>query len=174
LSIRDGRIIVYTGDGKGKTTAALGTAWRALGHGLRVCVIQFLKGKGEYGERLFGANLENLEWHVCGKGFVFNKEDITADREVARLGYELAKEKILDGVFDLVILDEITYLPLYGFLEVDKIIQLLKDKPRKMSIILTGRNTDSALIEIADTVTTMEVVKHAFNSGIKAQKGIEF
>ena len=174
MSINDGRIIVYTGDGKGKTTAALGTAWRTLGHGLRVCVIQFLKGKGEYGERLFGASLENLEWHVCGKGFVFNKDDVTADREVAHLGYELAKEKILGDLFDLVILDEITYLPLYGFLEVNEIIQLLQAKPKRLSVILTGRNADKELIEIADTVTSMEVVKHAFNSGIKARKGIEF
>lgn len=174
MLIRDGRIIVYTGDGKGKTTAALGSAWRALGHGLRVCVIQFLKGKGEYGERLFGTGVENLEWHVCGKGFVFNKEDITADREVARLGYELAKKKILCDMFDLVILDEITYLPLYGFLEVDEIIQLLKVKPKKLNVILTGRNADKSFIEIADTVTSMEMVKHAFNSGIKAQKGVEF
>ncbi len=171
---RDGRIIVHTGDGKGKTTAALGTAWRALGHGLRVCVIQFLKGKGEYGERLFGSRVENLEWHVCGKGFVFNKEEITVDREVARRGYELAKEKVLGDEFDLIILDEITYLPLYGFLEANEIIQLLKAKPKRLSVILTGRNADKALIEIADTVTSMEMVKHAFKSGIKAQKGIEF
>lgn len=169
-----GRIIVHTGDGKGKTTAALGTAWRGLGHGWKVCVIQFLKGKGEYGERLLAANIENLEWHVCGKGFVFNKEDISADCEVARQGYELAKEKVQSDIFDLIILDEITYLPLYGFLEVDAIVQLLIDKPKKLSVILTGRNADAALVEIADTVTSMEVIKHAFKSGIKAQKGIEF
>jgi len=174
LSNRTGRIIVYTGDGKGKTTAALGTAWRALGHGLKVCVVQFLKGKGEYGERLFGARVENLEWHVCGKGFVFNKEDIAADRQVAHQGFELAGEKIRSDVFDLVILDEITYLPHYGFLKVDEIIQLLKGKPKKLSVILTGRNADKALIDLADTVTSMEMVKHAFKSGIKAQKGIEF
>ena len=171
---KEGRIIVNTGDGKGKTTAALGTAWRALGHGWRVCVIQFIKGKGEYGERLFGSSVDNLEWHVCGKGFVFNKEDVTKDREVAHAGYELAKEKIMSDVFDLVILDEITYLTLYGFLEVNQIIDLLEAKPERLSVILTGRGADKALIEIADTVTTMEVVKHALTSGIKAQKGIEF
>jgi cob(I)alamin adenosyltransferase len=171
---KEGRILVHTGDGKGKTTAALGTAWRALGHGKRVCVIQFLKGKGEYGERLFAAGVDNLEWHVCGKGFVFNKEDLTVDREVARRGYELAEEKMRSDVFDLMILDEITYLTHYGFLDVNQIIQLLRDKPKKLSVILTGRNADKALIEIADTVTTMEVIKHAYASGIKAQRGIEF
>ncbi len=169
-----GRIIVNTGDGKGKTTAALGCAFRALGHGQKVCVIQFLKGKGDYGERLFGATLKNLEWHVCGKGLVFNKEEISADREVARQGFELAREKVLSDLFDLVIFDEITYLPLYEFLEVDEIVRLLRRKPQRLSVILTGRNADAALVEIADTVTGMEPIKHAFRAGIKAQKGIEF
>jgi len=170
----EGRIIINTGDGKGKTTAALGLAFRALGHGHRVCVIQFLKGKGDYGERLFGNTLENLEWHICGKGFVFKKQDITADREIAGQGFQLAKEKIESNHFDLVILDEITYLTLYQFLEVEAIVEVLKKKPERLSVVLTGRSADEALIEIADTVTSMDVVKHAFTQGIKAQKGIEY
>lgn len=169
-----GRIIVNTGNGKGKTTAALGTAFRALGHGHRVCVIQFLKGKGSYGERLFAGGLEGLEWHVCGKGFVFDKEELSADRKVAQEGFELAIEKVLSDQFDLIILDEITYLPLYDFLDVKKIIDLLKKKPGRLTIILTGRDAHKDLIDLADTVTSMEQVKHAFNEGIKAQKGIEF
>ncbi|MEE4241556.1 MAG: cob(I)yrinic acid a,c-diamide adenosyltransferase [Desulfopila sp.] len=169
-----GRIIVNTGNGKGKTTAALGLAFRALGHGQHVCVLQFLKGKGDYGERLFAENITNLEWHICGKGFVFNKQEITADREVARQGFELAREKVLSDQFDLIIFDEITYLPLYGFLDVFAIVELLQSRPERLNVVLTGRNADEALCAIADTVTRMEDVKHAFNDGVKAQKGIEY
>ena len=169
-----GRIIINTGDGKGKTTAALGTAFRALGHGHRVCVIQFLKGQGKYGERLQAQQLENLEWHICGKGFVFKQEDIEEDREVARQGFELAKEKIESDMFELIILDEITYLPLYDFLPVGQIVDSLVNKPERLSVILTGRAAPAELIEIADTVSEISSVKHAYESGIKAQKGIEF
>lgn len=169
-----GRIIINTGNGKGKTTAALGTAFRALGHGHRVCVIQFLKGKGDYGERLFSRTIENMEWYVCGKGFVFKKEELSADREVAREGFKLAEEKILGDNFDLVILDEITYLPHYDFLKVEDIVELLEKKPKRLSVIITGRNADKKLIDIADTVTVMDSQKHAFEQGIKAQKGVEY
>lgn len=169
-----GRILVHTGDGKGKTTAALGCAFRALGHGQKVCVVQFLKGKGDYGERLFAQKLDNLEWHICGKGFVFNKDEISKDQEVARQGFTLAREKVMSDLFDLVILDEITYLPFYGFLGVEEIVELLKNRPQRLSVIITGRNAHKALIEIADTVTDMTTVKHGFNAGIRAQQGIEF
>lgn len=169
-----GRIIINTGDGKGKTTAALGLAFRALGHNHRVCVIQFLKGKGDYGERLFGNTIGNLEWHICGKGFVFKKQNIEEDRRVAEQGFELARGKIESDLFDLVILDEITYLTLYQFLDAGLIVDMLKNKPDRLSVVLTGRDADKALIEIADTVTSMDVVKHAFAQGIKAQKGIEY
>jgi len=170
----EGRVIVYTGNGKGKTTAALGTVFRALGHGQRVCMLQFLKGKGEYGERIFGRTIDLLEWHICGRGFVFNKEDKSADREIARKGFDLAREKVLSDAFDLIIFDEITYLPHYGFLEVEKIVELVEARPSRLNVVLTGRNADAAIIRIADTVTVMEAEKHAYDMGIKAQKGIEF
>ncbi len=170
----NGRVILYTGNGKGKTTAALGLVFRALGHGLRVCVIQFIKGKGEYGERLFAGGLDSLEWHVCGQGFVFKKEENEADRRVAREGFRLAREKIESDLFDLVILDEITYLPHYGFLDVDEIVDLLHQRPPRLHMILTGRNAHRSLIDVADTVTEMDAVKHAYEKGVKAQKGIEF
>ncbi len=169
-----GRVIINTGNGKGKTTAALGTAFRALGHGKKVCVIQFLKGKGKYGERLMAEKLDNLDWFICGKGFVFKTENIDEDRRVALEGFELAREKVTSDLYDLIILDEITYLPLYDFLEVEKIVELLKNKPERLSIIITGREAHQKLIEIADTVTVMEPAKHAYEQGIKAQKGIEF
>ena len=169
-----GRIIVNTGNGKGKTTAALGTAFRALGHGKKVCVIQFLKGQGQYGERKMAEKLAGLAWHICGKGFVFKKEDIEEDRKVAREGFDLAMEKVMADEYDLIILDEITYLPLYDFLEVEKIVDLLQRKPQRLSVILTGREAHPSLVEVADTVTSMEPVKHAYETGVKAQKGIEF
>jgi cob(I)alamin adenosyltransferase len=169
-----GRVIINTGDGKGKTTAALGTAFRALGHGHKVCVIQFLKGKGQYGERLMAEKFDNLDWFICGKGFVFKKENIEEDKKVALEGFELAQKIIREDKYNLVILDEITYLSMYGFLEVEKIVELVKSKPEHLSIILTGRGADPQLIEIADTVSRIEVIKHAYSEGIKAQKGIEF
>jgi len=171
---RQGRIIVNTGDGKGKTTAALGCAFRTLGHGQKVCVLQFLKGKGDYGERLFAGTLENLQWHICGKGFVFKRDNIEADREVARQGFQLAREMVESDMFDLVILDEITYLPLYDFLDVAEIVELLQNKPGRLNVVITGRRADPALIDIADTVTSMELVKHGYAAGITAQKGVEF
>jgi cob(I)alamin adenosyltransferase len=169
-----GRILLITGNGKGKTTAALGTAFRALGHGHRVCVIQFLKGQGQYGERLMAKRLDNLDWHICGKGFVFTKENIDEDREVARQGFSLAEEKITSDLYDLIILDELTYLPLYDFLPVERIVTTLRSKPKRLSIIITGRDAHQQLIDIADTVSVIESIKHAYQQGIKAQKGIEF
>jgi cob(I)alamin adenosyltransferase len=170
----NGRVIVNTGNGKGKTTAALGTAFRALGHGKKVCVIQFLKGQGEYGERVMAKTLDNLDWYICGKGFVFKKENIEDDRRVAQEGFQLAKEKIESDLYDLIILDEITYLPLYNFLDVERIVDVIKNKPQRLSVIMTGRDADMKLIDIADTVSRIDPVKHAYESGIKAQKGIEF
>jgi len=169
-----GRVIVNTGNGKGKTTAALGTAFRALGHGKKVCVIQFLKGQGEYGERVMAKSLDNLDWFICGKGFVFTKEDIEEDRKVAQEGFQLAIEKVNSDLYDLIILDEITYLPLYDFLGVEKIVELIESKPKRLSVILTGRDADPRLVEIADTVSSIEPLKHAYEQGIKAQKGIEY
>lgn len=169
-----GRVIVNTGNGKGKTTAALGTAFRALGHDKKVCVIQFLKGKGKYGERVMAQRLDNLDWHICGKGFVFTKENIDEDKKVAQEGFELARTAVESDKYDLIILDEITYLPLYDFLDVEKIVELIVNKPDRLSLILTGRDADSKIMEVADTVSVIEPFKHAYEQGIKAQKGIEF
>ena len=169
-----GRIIIHTGDGKGKTTAALGTVFRALGHGQKICVVQFIKGKGKYGERLFAEQLDNLDWHICGKGFVFNKEQIDEDKKEAEQGFKLAAEIIASDHYDLVVLDELTYLPNLGFLPIEKIVKTLKAKPKHLSIIITGRDAPKELIELADTVSEISVVKHAYQQGIKAQKGVEF
>lgn len=169
-----GRIILHTGDGKGKTTAALGTAFRALGHGQKVCVIQFIKGQGQYGERLFAERIAELDWHICGKGFVFKKERIEEDREVAEQGFALAEQIIASDDYDLLILDELTYLVSLNFLPVKRIVDVLRAKPDRLTIIITGRNAAPELVEIADTVSDIQVIKHAFSEGIKAQKGVEF
>ena len=169
-----GRVIINTGDGKGKTTAALGTAFRALGHGWRVCVLQFLKGQGDYGERLFARNFDNLDWFICGRGFVFNREKIEEDKRAAEEGFALARAKVASDAYDLVIFDEITYLPLYEFLAVEKIVDLIVNRPPRLNVIMTGRGAHEDLIAIADTVSVMEPLKHAYTEGIKACKGIEF
>ncbi len=169
-----GRIIIHTGDGKGKTTAALGTVFRALGHGQKVCVIQFIKGQGKYGERILAEKLENLDWHICGKGFVFKKENVEEDRKIAEEGFRLAAEIIASDRYDLVVLDELTYLPALDFLAAEKIVETLRTKPERLNIIVTGRKAPPELVEIADTVSEVRVVKHAYQQGIKAQKGIEF
>jgi cob(I)alamin adenosyltransferase len=171
---KTGRIIIHTGAGKGKTTAALGTVFRALGHGQKVCVVQFIKGQGKYGERLFAEKIDNLDWHICGKGFVFNKEQVDEDKKVAEQGFALAAGCIASDRYDLVVLDELTYLPNLGFLAVEKIVETLKAKPKRLSVIITGRDAPRELVDMADTVSEIAVVKHAYEQGIKAQKGVEF
>jgi len=174
---QNGIIILNTGNGKGKTTAALGTAFRALGHGFKVCIIQFIKGQGNYGERITAKenfDKEKLEWHIQGEGFTWNSKDLEKDKATARRGFQLAKEKIESNNYDLIILDELTYLPNYNFLDVKEIVTVLKNKPQKLNIIITGRDAKQELLDIADTVTEMKAVKHAFDNGVKAIKGIEF
>ena len=169
-----GRIIINTGNGKGKTTAALGTAVRALGNGKKICIIQFIKSGDNTGEYKFLNEIKNLDWHIKGKGFVFNKKEIEKDRNAAREGLKLAEEIISCNKYDLVILDEITYLSNLDFVSVEEIVKIIINKPEETDIIMTGRDADEKLVEIADTVSEINPVKHAFDSGIKAKRGIEF
>ena len=169
-----GQIILNTGDGKGKSTAAFGTITRALGHGQKVCVIQFIKSPDNYGETKFFENQKNIEWHIEGRGFTWKSEDIEKDKQTARDGFELAKGKILSDDYDLIVLDEVTYLTNYKFIDIEELLNLLEEKPERLNIILTGRNADVRLIEFADTVTEMLKIKHAFDNGVKAKKGVEF
>jgi len=170
-----GLIMVNTGCGKGKTTAALGMAFRALGHGLPVCIIQFIKGTWKYGE-LFSAKrfADLLEFHVVGKGFTWKSKDMSNDRQAARDGWELAKTKIDEGRHRLVILDEFTYPLNYGILDKQDVISFLRQKPKGVHVLVTGRDAPNALIEIADLVTDMRETKHPFKAGVTAQKGVEF
>ena len=173
--MKKGLLTVNTGNGKGKTTAALGMTFRALGHGMRVCVIQFIKGTWKYGElesaKRFG---DLLEFHVKGNGFTWKSENLEKDKAIAREAWELAKEKICSGAYGLVVLDELTYLITFGMVTEDEIVNALKNRPVKLHVVVTGRDASAKLIDAADIVTQMVMEKHPLKSGVKAQKGVEF
>lgn len=170
-----GLIMVHTGYGKGKTTAALGLAFRALGHGLPVCVIQFVKGTWKYGELVSAERFSDLlEFHVVGKGFIRNSKSSERHQEAAAKGWELARKIIDRGFHHLVILDEFTYALNFGMVDLGEVVKSLQHKPERLHVLVTGRDAPPALVDIADLVTEMREMKHPFKSGIKAQKGIEF
>jgi cob(I)alamin adenosyltransferase len=175
--IRRGLIIVNTGPGKGKTTAAMGTALRAVGQGMRVLMLQFLKGSWHYGEldaaRAFG---DKFVMKPMGRGFVKVGAE-KPDPEDVRLVEEAwaeADKAIHSGEWDLIVLDEINYAISYGMLDPGKVVESLKKKPEMVHVILTGRNAHPTIVEVADTVTEMRQVKHAYEKGVQAQRGIEY
>jgi cob(I)alamin adenosyltransferase len=175
--IRKGLIIVHTGAGKGKTTAAMGTALRAVGNGLKVLMLQFLKGSWHYGEldavKAFG---ENFVMKQMGRGFVKVGGAETDPEDIKLVGeaWAEAEAAIRSGQWDLVILDEINYAISYGMLDPAKVVAALQHKPEAVHVILTGRNAHPTIIELADTVTEMKQVKHAYEKGVMAQRGIEY
>ena len=170
-----GLLIVNTGHGKGKTTAALGTVLRAWGQGLRVCVIQFIKSEAfRYGEAKAAERL-GLEWHILGDGCTFGREDLTSAAQAARQAWAVAQERIASGRYDLILLDELTYPLRFGWLDPTQVLEWLEEnRPPNLHIIITGRDALPALVEAADLVTDMRKVKHPFDKGIKGQRGIEF
>jgi cob(I)alamin adenosyltransferase len=173
-----GLIAVHTGNGKGKTTAALGTAFRAVGYGKRVCVIQFIKGDWHYGELDAAKRLEpELEWIRAGIGFyriMGDDRPEKAHREAAAEGLATAREKITSGDYPLVILDEINNAIHEGLLDVADVLAVLREKPEAVHVILTGRDAPPELIQMADLVTEMKEIKHPFRQGILAQKGFDY
>jgi cob(I)alamin adenosyltransferase len=170
-----GLIIVHTGTGKGKSTAAFGMVLRCLGHGMRVGIVQFVKGAWETGERkVLEAYPQLVTCRAMGEGFTWDTQDRARDIAAARAAWEMAKAMIADPVYKLVLLDELNIVLRYDYLPLDEIIETLKAKPRDLHVIVTGRSAKPELIEIADLVTEMTMVKHPFRSGVKAQKGIEF
>ena len=176
-SSRRGLILINTGPGKGKTTAALGTALRAVGNGMRVLILQFLKGSWHYGELDAAAALgENFVIRQMGRGFVKvgGAETDPEDIRLVEAAWEESAQAILSGDWDLVVLDEIHYAIGYGMLDPEKVAAMLRAKPEMVHVILTGRNAHPLLVELADTVTEMREVKHAYQKGILAQRGIEF
>jgi len=173
--MQTGLILVNTGDGKGKSTAAFGLATRALGQNLRVCIIQFVKGKWPTGEQQFFAPFApQLEFHVCGQGFLWDAKKWPENQQLARQGWDLACVKLADPAYDLVVLDELTYLFKYEILEVTALLTMLQQRPAGMHVVVTGREAPPALLAAADLVTQMQAIKHPFNSGGKAVRGIEF
>ncbi|MBF0472146.1 MAG: cob(I)yrinic acid a,c-diamide adenosyltransferase [Nitrospirae bacterium] len=168
-------IILYTGNGKGKTTAALGQMYRAIGQGMRVCIIQFIKGKWKTGEMLASQSFSNnLTFKTMGEGFTWNSKDINKDIEAARFAWETAKDSINSSKYDMVILDELTYLIKYKIITNEEVIEFLKNRPNNIHIIITGRDASNELIEVSDLVTEMKEIKHPYKSGIEAIKGIEY
>ncbi len=172
--MKQGLVMVNTGNGKGKTTAALGAALRAAGSGIRVCIIQFLKGSWHYGELESLKKIPEIEIYQMGTGFTWQKESLDEDRALAKKAWEKCKQAVLSGVYGMVIFDEINYVLHYGLLDEDEIIDFLQKRPEGIHIILTGRNAPVRIQEIADLVTEMQEIKHPFKQGIKAQQGIEF
>ena len=174
---RRGLVLINTGPGKGKTTAAMGTALRAVGNGMRVLMLQFLKGSWHYGEldavKAFG---DNFVLKQMGRGFVKigGAETDPEDVRMVEAAWDEAKEAILSGAWDMVVLDEINYAIGYGMLDPAKVADTLKARPEMVHVILTGRNAHPSLVEIADTVTEMRQVKHAYEGGVLAQRGIEY
>jgi len=167
--------MVYTGEGKGKTTAALGLAFRAIGTGMKVVMIQFMKGSWVYGELEAAKRLSpQLTIHPMGEGFTWETKNRKKDITLSQKAWEFSKEAIQSKQYDLVILDEINYVLGYGFLEANAVLDVLKKKPERVHVLLTGRNAPSALVNLADLVTEMKEIKHPFQRGIIAQKGIDF
>jgi cob(I)alamin adenosyltransferase len=175
-TIEKGLLIVHTGKGKGKSTAAFGMVFRMLGHGEKVAIVQFVKGRWQTGERVALEKFGDLvSINTMGEGFTWETQDRQRDLAAARAAWERAKALIKAGEHRLVLLDEINIVLRYDYLPIEEIVAFLRDeKPEHVHVIVTGRNAKDELIEIADLVTEMEMVKHPFRSGVKAQRGIEF
>ncbi|MGI9355657.1 MAG: cob(I)yrinic acid a,c-diamide adenosyltransferase [Rhizobiaceae bacterium] len=170
-----GLVMVHTGKGKGKSTAAFGMVFRALGNGMKVGVVQFVKGKWQTGERVILEKLgDQVTMTAMGDGFTWETQDRQRDIDAARAAWERAKAMIMDDEHDMVLLDELNIVLRYDYLPVAEIIEVLKAKPEMKHIIITGRNAKQDLIEFADLVTDMTMVKHPFRAGVKAQLGVEF
>ena len=170
-----GLLIVHTGKGKGKSTAAFGMVFRAIGHGFKVGVVQFVKGVWETGERdVLDKFPELVTINAMGEGFTWDVADRQRDLAAARKAWDQAKALISDPSYKLVLLDELNIVLRYDYLPLEEVLEVLRNKPRDLHMIVTGRNAKDEIIEIADLVTEMTEIKHHFRSGVKAQKGIEF
>ena len=174
-TIEKGLLIVHTGKGKGKSTAAFGLAVRAIGHGFKVGIVQFVKGAWGTGERTVLAQFPDLvTCRAMGEGFTWDTQDRARDIAAARAAWEVAKAMIGDPSYRMVLLDELNIVLRYGYLPLDEVMAALTSKPRDLHVVVTGRNAPAELIEAADLVTEMTLVKHPFRAGVKAQRGIEF
>ncbi|EAQ65487.1 ATP:corrinoid adenosyltransferase BtuR/CobO/CobP [Marinomonas sp. MED121] len=169
-----GVTILLTGNGKGKSSSAFGTMARALGHGQSAAVIQFIKGRLETGEQIFFSGHPQVSFSVMGHGFTWETRDPELEQKAAEQAWALAKEKLADPAVDFVLLDEITYMYKYGYLEVEDLIVALANRPRHQNVMMTGRTAPRALLDSVDTHSKIADEKHAFKAGVKAQIGIEW
>ena len=174
-----GVLVVNTGNGKGKSSAAFGVVARALGHGQQVAVVQFVKGRTDTGEEAFfrafaESEPERLAWHVSGEGFTWETQDAARDAAAAQAAWDIAASHLADPTISLVVLDEITYAFKYGWLDLTAVLAVFAARPHRQHVIVTGRAAPAALIETADTVTEMAMVKHAFQAGVPAMPGLEW
>ena len=170
---RKGVLLVNTGIGKGKSSAAFGVVARALGSGMNVAVIQFVKNRSDTGEEAFFRRCSDVRWHVMGEGFTWETQDRERDAAAAQKAWELAQTYLGDPAIDLVVLDEMTYAFKYGWLDLDAVLADLRLRPPMQHVIVTGRAAPQALVDAADTVTDMSLVKHAFQAGVSAMPGME-
>lgn len=170
-----GLLIVFTGNGKGKTTAALGMALRAAGHGLKVLILQFIKGAWSYGELEALKRFDEIEIEPLGSGFTWKKETLDEDARLARSGWERAVAAMKASPYDMIILDELNYVLSYGLLPLELVLEAIRKRPTKLHVVVTGRNAPEELMGAADLVTEMRRIKHPYHDqGVKAQRGIEF
>lgn len=169
-----GVLLVLTGPGKGKSSSGFGMVARALGHGMKVGVVQFIKGKFQTGEEAFFSQLPNVDYHVMGQGYTWDTQDRDKDMQAAASAWAEVKRMLSDDSYQLVLLDEMNIALRKEYLDLDEVLDALQARPEMQHVVVTGRNAPQQLIELADTVTEMKVVKHAFaEQGIKAQKGVE-
>ncbi len=173
--LEKGLVQVYTGSGKGKTSAAFGSALRAVGRGLKVYVIQFIKGGFDYGELYITDKLPNLKLVAFGRGrFITDTPPAQEDVQLAREAFELAKKVVTDGEYDIVVLDEINVVLNLKMIGIDEVVELIRSKPKHIELILTGRHAPAQILDVADLVTEMREVKHPYTQGVPPRKGIEY
>jgi len=169
-----GLLVIHTGNGKGKSTAAFGLLARALGHRHKAVVIQFIKGRSDTGEEAFFRNHPLLNWHVMGDGFTWETQDAEHDRLSGRAAWQLATEYLKDPTINLLILDEFTYALKYGWVSMEEVAEALQLRPQMQHVVITGRAAPQALVDLADTVSEAQPIKHAFAAGVQAMPGIEW
>lgn len=168
-----GLLLVLTGNGKGKSSSAFGMVARCLGHGMKVGVAQFIKGRSDTGEEAFLGNQPGVDWHVLGEGFTWETQNLERDIETAKKSWLVVKEMLADPSLGLVVLDELTYPLKFGWLDLGTVMADINNRPQMQHIVITGRGAPEALCEAADTVTKLDDVKHAYRAGVRAQKGID-
>ncbi|MDX9987115.1 cob(I)yrinic acid a,c-diamide adenosyltransferase [Thiothrix unzii] len=168
-----GLLLVLTGNGKGKSSSAFGMVGRSLGHGMKVGVCQFLKSRTDTGEEAFFGKQTDCEWHVLGDGFTWETQNREQDIATSQRGWAVAQRMLTDPAYQLVVLDELTYLLNYGYLDADQVLDALAERPPMQHVVVTGRAASEALRELADTVAEIADVKHAYRDGVMAQRGID-